>query len=109
MPVTRETKHVSLKVINRHMTIDKLYKIIQNRKSKMPEGSYVSSLFKAGTGRIIQKVEEEAAEIIIAAKNEGKQRIISEAADLWFHMLVMMTQFDIKPKDILVELDKRRR
>lgn len=90
------------------MTINNLYKIIQDRKSKMPEGSYISSLFKAGKDRIIQKVGEEATEVIIAAKNEGKKRTISEVADLWFHLFILMAAFSITPGDILDELSKRR-
>lgn len=91
------------------MTIDELYKIIQNRKSKKAKDSYVSSLLKSGRDRIIQKIGEEAIEVIIAAKNAGKKQIISEVADLWFHLLVMMTEFNISPKNIEDELSKRRR
>lgn len=90
------------------MTIDELYKIIQERKLKKPKDSYISSLFKAGRDRIIQKIGEEATEVIIAAKNEGKKRIISEVADLWFHLLVLMAGFNISPEDIKDELGKRR-
>lgn len=90
------------------MTLEELYKIIQDRKEKMPENSYVASLFRDGKDRIIQKVGEEATEVIIAAKNETKKRIISEVADLLFHILIMLSDFNIKPKDILRELKKRR-
>jgi len=89
------------------MTIDELYKIIKDRQEKMPEGSYVASLLKAGQDRIIQKVGEEATEVIIAAKNSDKQKTISEVADLWFHLLVMLISFNITPEEILAELEKR--
>ncbi len=89
------------------MTIDELYNIIQNRKLKKPKDSYVASLFKAGRDRIIQKVGEEATEVIIAAKNEGKKRIISEVADLWFHILILLNSYNIQLKDIFVELEQR--
>lgn len=91
------------------MTIDRLYKIIECRKKKMPDNSYTTSLFKEGTDRVIQKVGEEATEVIIAAKNEGKKRIISEVADLIFHLLVMLSLFNITPSDILKELGQRRK
>lgn len=91
------------------MTLKQLYKIIENRKKKMPEGSYVASLFKAGKDKIIQKVGEESTEVIIAAKNESRERIISEVADLIFHLFIMLNLFNITPSDILKELDKRRR
>ena len=89
------------------MTLDELYKIIEDRKKKIPANSYVASLFKEGADRIIQKVGEESTEVIIAAKNEGKERIISEIADLIFHLLVMMSLFKITPSDILKELRRR--
>ncbi len=89
------------------MRLEHLYKIIENRKEKMPEGSYVTSLFKAGKDRIIQKVGEESTEVIIAAKNKSKERIISEVADLIFHLLVMLSLFKISPAEILKELGNR--
>lgn len=91
------------------MTLEELYKIIEDRKKKMPENSYVASLFREGPDKIIQKVGEESTEVIIAAKNESKERIISEIADLIFHLLIMMSLFEIKPRDILKELNKRKK
>lgn len=90
------------------MTLKKLLKIIEERKEKMPEGSYVASLFKEGKERIIQKVGEEAVEVIIAAKNEGRQRLISEVADLIFHLLILLSGYNITLQDIEKELAKRR-
>lgn len=89
------------------MTIDELYNIINDRRKKLPEGSYIASLFKGGKDRIIQKVGEETVEVIIAAKNSDKNRAIEEIADLWFHLLILMNNQDIKPSDILNELEKR--
>lgn len=91
------------------MTLDDLYKTIEDRKEKMPKNSYVASLFRDGEDRILQKVGEESVEVIIAAKNESKQRIISEVADLIFNLLVMLSLYKIKPSDILKELMKRTR
>ena len=89
------------------MTIDKLYKIILDRKKKMPKKSYVASLFKKGLDKIIQKVDEESKEVIFAAKNETKKRVISEVADLIFHLLVLLVAKGIRISDILEELNKR--
>lgn len=91
------------------MTLEELYKIIEDRKKKMPKDSYVASLFKKGADKIIQKIGEESTEIVIAAKNESKQGIISEIADLLFHLLVLMSSFQIQPNDILKELGKRNK
>ncbi len=90
------------------MNLEELYKLIEDRKERMPENSYVASLFKKGGDRIIQKVGEESTEVIIAAKNESKERIVSEIADLLFHLLIMMSLFKITPDDIFKELEKRR-
>ena len=83
------------------MTINKLYKIIKNRQAKMPKDSYTASLFRAGKEKIISKVKEETAEVILAAKKDGKDRVISETADLCFHILIMLAKLGIKPKEIL--------
>lgn len=89
------------------MTLEDLFKIIEDRKKNLPDKSYVASLFRDDSDRIIQKVGEEATEVVIAAKNKGKERIISEVADLFFHVLILLSKFDIHPKDILKELEKR--
>src|SRR5258708_29660974 len=89
------------------MTLDELYQIILSRKKEMPENSYVASLFYDGGDRIIQKVGEEAVEVVIAAKNEGKKRIISEVADLFFHLFVLLIARGITVSDILEELERR--
>ena len=83
------------------MNLEDLYKIIVD--------SYTASLFRDGEDRIIQKVGEEATEVIIAAKGKSRERIISEMADLWFHTLVLLSNFNITPKDIFRELQKRRK
>lgn len=90
------------------MTLEELHITILSRKKEMPEGSYVASLFRDGNDRIIQKVGEEAVEVVIAAKNESRERVISEVADLTFHTLVLLASKGIKLSEIFTELDKRR-
>lgn len=90
------------------MTLEELYKIIEERKKNLPKNSYVASLFKKGKDKIIQKIGEESTEVIIAAKNESKQEIISEIADLLFHLLVLMSFIGISLEDVLRELSKRK-
>jgi len=89
------------------MILEELYQIIEDRKKNMPKDSYVTSLFKSGRDRIIQKVGEEATEVIIAAKNKSKQRLISEVADLWFHTIILLSSSGISINEILEELGKR--
>jgi len=91
------------------MNLDELYKIIQDRQQNAPAGSYVASLFKDGPDRIIQKVGEEAVELVIAAKNDSKKEVISETADLLFHTLVLLAALDVTPAEVQRELDNRRR
>ena len=91
------------------MKINKLLEIIKDRKLKMPKDSYVASLFKLGDDRIIQKIGEEATEVVIAAKNENKQRIVSEVADLLFHLLILLVSSNITLSDIEKELESRNK
>ncbi len=89
------------------MDIDKLYNVIINTKKTTPKNSYIISLLESGTDRILQKVGEEAIEVIISAKGKDKNKIVLEVTDLWFHILVLLSHLDIKPKDIYDELEKR--
>lgn len=89
------------------MTLEELYQIIEDRKKNMPKDSYVASLFREGNDRIIQKIGEEATEVVIAAKNESKERLISEIADLWFHSLVLLASSNITINEIMEEFKKR--
>ena len=82
--------------------------MIETRKKELPEGSYTASLFKKGGDKIIQKVGEEAVEVVVAAKGNDKQRVIEEFADLLFHSLILLSYLDIKPEEILDELERRR-
>ncbi|HSA83821.1 MAG TPA: phosphoribosyl-ATP diphosphatase [Patescibacteria group bacterium] len=91
------------------MTVEELYQIIKKRKQEQPEQSYVASLFKKGTDRIVQKVGEEATEVVIAAKNNNSEEVIKEVADLWFHTLVLLAAQGITPEDIFNEFEKRRK
>ncbi len=87
--------------------LDKIYEIILDRKRNLREGSYVSSLFKSGRDKILKKIGEEASEVVIGSKNDKKEEIIYEIADLWFHSLVLLGYHDITPEEIYKELQKR--
>ena len=91
------------------MTLEELYKIIEDRKKNMPIGSYVASLFGDGEDCIIQKIGEEATEVVIAAKNKNRSRQIEELTDLFFHTLILMAQLNISPVDISNELSRRNK
>jgi phosphoribosyl-ATP pyrophosphohydrolase len=87
--------------------LDRVYRVIQDRKANPVEGSYVASLFAGGEDRILKKVAEEAGEVILASKNGARDQIVWETADLWFHTLVALGRHDIPPAAIYDELRRR--
>jgi len=91
------------------MKITDLYTTILNRKENPTPTSYTARLFDAGLDEICKKVGEEAIEVIIAAKGQGKQRLVEEISDLTYHVMVLMAQNEVKPDDILGELNKRHK
>ncbi len=86
--------------------LDRLTAVLEARKTESPEASYVASLY-AKPDKMLQKIGEEAVETIIAAKNGGREQIIYETADLWFHTMVMLAANDLTADDILQELSRR--
>lgn len=85
-----------------------LYDVIRLRKEIRPQGSYTSYLFNEGLDKILKKVGEEAAEVIIASKNTRGEEIIYEIGDLLYHLLVLMVYHDIELGDVFGELKSRR-
>lgn len=84
-----------------------LEKVLEQRKSATADDSYVASLYNQGTDKILDKISEESEEVIMAAKGEGKDKIIHEVADLWFHTLVLLRYKNISIKEIETELVRR--
>lgn len=84
-----------------------LAEVIESRKGGDPDKSYVSRLFHKGTDAILKKIGEEATETVLAAKDGDAQKIIYETADLWFHSMIALAQFGLKPADVLAELQRR--
>lgn len=87
--------------------LDRLADLLEQRKTADPGTSYVAKLYAKGMDSILKKVGEEATETIIAAKDNDKQQIIYETADLWFHTLIMLAKAGLKPQDVLDELARR--
>lgn len=88
--------------------IHELYQVILDRQQKMPEGSYTTYLFTKGLDKICKKVGEEAAEVIIAAKNKDNEEITYEISDLIYHLMVLGVQAGVTPEDIYAQLQARR-
>ena len=89
--------------------IAQLQKLISKRKIEMPEGSYTTSLFNAGINKIAQKVGEEAVELVIEAKDNNDELFLNEAADLLYHMLVLLTAKGKDIKDVVAILEQRHK
>lgn len=87
--------------------IHKLFEVIEDRKSNPLEESYTNRLFSEGQDRILQKIGEESTELIIAANNQGDRRLVEEAADLIYHMFVLLAFRDIPFADVEKELERR--
>jgi len=90
------------------MIIDKLYEVIIKRiEESNSEHSYVAKLHSLGEERILKKISEECFELIMAGKDNNKEAIIYETADLVFHILILLAEKGILPKDIFEELERR--
>lgn len=95
-------------------TLRRLAEVIESRKLANggdPEKSYVARLFAKGDDAILKKIGEEATETVMAAKDArasgDSSKVLYECADLWFHSLIMLAQFDLTPQQVLDELARR--
>jgi phosphoribosyl-ATP pyrophosphohydrolase len=92
---------------NGNDTLARLAQVIEARRAADPDRSYVARLFAKGTDAILKKIGEEATETVMAAKDGDRQKIVHEVADLWFHTMVALAAFGLKPADVLAELERR--
>jgi len=91
-------------------TLARLAAVIESRQPAAggdPEKSYVARLFAKGTDAILKKVGEEATEVVMAAKDGQRDRLVAEVADLWFHTMIALAHFGARPADVLAELARR--
>lgn len=92
-------------------TLARLAAVIESRKGGDPGHSYVARLLDKGPDAVLKKVGEEAAEVVMAAKDAqhggDAQRIVAEMADLWFHCMIALAQHGLSPADVVAELDRR--
>lgn len=87
--------------------LEELFNVIENRKNADPETSYVASLYAKGTGKIAQKVGEEAFETVIEAMKNNPVGLKQESADLLFHLMVLWADRGITPDEVFTILEKR--
>lgn len=88
--------------------LETLYKEALDRKNHPKEGSYTNYLFNKGLDKILKKVGEEAAEVVIGAKNADKEEIANETADLLYHLAVMMVETSVSLNDVNAVLQARQ-
>jgi len=85
----------------------RVFATITDRQANPRPGSYTNRLLDAGEDEIVKKIGEEAIEVILAAKGQGDQRVISELADLTYHCLVLLAARGLTPDDVAAELERR--
>ena len=88
-------------------TLARLADVIEARRSADPERSYVARLLARGPDAVLKKIGEEATETVMAAKDGALERIVSEMADLWFHCMLALALYGLRPEDVLAELERR--
>ncbi|HEY0141530.1 MAG TPA: bifunctional phosphoribosyl-AMP cyclohydrolase/phosphoribosyl-ATP diphosphatase HisIE [Thermoanaerobaculia bacterium] len=91
------------------LDLARLIDVLRSRHAERPEGSYSTYLYNEGRDKILKKIGEEATEVVIAAKGEGGERLVSEVADLVFHLSVLLVDAGIDWSDVGAELAKRSR
>ncbi len=88
--------------------LEELFEVIEGRKGAAPETSYTARLFADGEAKIAQKVGEEAVETVIAGLTGSGGDLVSESADLLYHLLVFWAQKGVRPQAVFDELRRRR-
>ncbi|WP_254273239.1 phosphoribosyl-ATP diphosphatase [Haloarcula marina] len=90
--------------------IDDLFAVIESRKEELPEDSYTTSLFthEKGENAVLEKLGEETTELILAAKDDDHEELAHEAADIVYHLLVLLAMKDMDVEDLRAELAERR-
>ena len=91
-------------------TLEELFAVIEDRKETLPEGSYTASLFthEKGENAVLEKLGEETTELVLAAKDDDHDEIAYEAADIVYHLLVLLSMKDMDIEDLEAELEARR-
>lgn len=87
--------------------LERLYKVVQERRKADPETSYIAKRLKQGTAKIAQKLGEEAVETVIAAMEKDRAGVISESADLLFHWLLLLVDGGVRVEEVMAELTRR--
>ncbi len=106
--MARGSRKASSKTSPDGSVLDCLYDVIESRRGEDPESSHSAKLFDRGLDKIAQKVGEEAVETVIEATRERRDGVITESADLLYHLLVLWAASDVKPSDVWSALEGRK-
>ena len=90
--------------------LDELFAVVESRREELPEGSYTASLFthEKGENAVLEKLGEETAELLLAAKDDDHEALAHEAADIVYHLLVLLAMKGMDLEDLRQELRERR-
>ena len=88
-------------------SLARLAEVIEQRRAGDPDKSYIARLFGKGHDAILKKIGEEATEVVMACKDGDRVKITGEVADLWFHTMLALSAYGLKPADVLAELERR--
>lgn len=91
-------------------SLARLAQVIESRKPENggdPDKSYVARLLHKGPDAFLKKIGEEATEVVMAAKDRDRAKLVNEVADLWFHSMVALAHFGLSPQDVVDELARR--
>ena len=91
-------------------SLARLAAVIESRKTANggdPEKSYVARLLHKGPDAFLKKIGEEATEVVMAAKDGDREKIVNEVADLWFHSMIALAHYGLSPADVIAELERR--
>ena len=98
---------VAVEAQNLAEVLESLYSLVESRKRERPGGSYTTYLFDQGLDKILKKVGEEAAETIIAAKNDDRKALVKESSDLLYHLVVLLVEQGLPLEEVRDELVSR--
>jgi len=87
--------------------LDRLSRLLDERKGADPDSSYVAKLHYKGLDAILKKIGEEATETVMAAKDGNRDHVVREVADLWFHSLILLAHLDLDAQSVRDELERR--
>lgn len=93
--------------MNIQTVFEQLTQTLEARKLASPESSYVAKLMHKGTDAILKKIGEEATEVVIASKDDDREQIVYESADLVFHLMVLLAHKNLSMDDVASELARR--